>query len=73
MRIISYVLRQHSCLYSYLLCLQVIRTSDTSDATFQSLLEFSKAMKKVPVVCKVRWAEPVAIVTYFRHSHLLDA
>ena len=32
---------------------QVIRTTDTSEETFQSLMEFSKAMKKVPVVCKV--------------------
>ena len=32
---------------------QVIRTADTSDLTFNELTNFAKAMKKVPVSCKV--------------------
>ena len=31
----------------------MIRTVDTSDATFSELTNFAKAMKKVPVSCKV--------------------
>ena len=33
--------------------LQVVRTSEMSEETFQSLMDFCKTMKKVPVVCKV--------------------
>lgn len=35
------------------ICLQVVRTADTSDETFGALLAFGKAMKKVTVSCKV--------------------
>ena len=35
------------------LCVKVVRTEELSEESFQSLLDFSKAMKKVPVVCKV--------------------
>ena len=36
-----------------MICLQVVRTADTSDETFEALLAFGKAMKKVTVSCKV--------------------
>ena len=32
---------------------QVIRTPETSDETFNKLMEFSKNLKKTPVSCKV--------------------
>ena len=32
----------------------MVRTEDTSDQTFESLMEFGKALKKVTVACKVR-------------------
>ena len=31
----------------------MVRTDEISDDSFQTLLDFSKAMKKVPIVCKV--------------------
>lgn len=43
---------------------QVIGTSATSQETFDSLLNFSKALGKTPVSCKVRFD----ILDYFRNS-----
>ena len=36
------------------LLLQVVKTADTSDQTFESLMNFGKAVGKTPVACKVR-------------------
>ena len=36
-----------------IICSQVVRTADTSDETFEALMAFGKAMKKVTVSCKV--------------------
>ena len=36
-----------------IILLQVIRTADTSNATFDELTNFAKAMKKTPVTYKV--------------------
>jgi 3-hydroxyacyl-CoA dehydrogenase len=33
--------------------LEVIRTSSTSDETFQTMLDFGKALEKTTVSCKV--------------------
>ena len=39
--------------YEWTVCSQVVRTADTSDETFEALMTFGKAMKKVTVSCKV--------------------
>ena len=36
-----------------IICSQVVRIADTSDETFEALMAFGKAMKKVTVSCKV--------------------
>ena len=48
---------------------EVVRTPNTSDETFDALMEFSKTIKKTPVACKVLNTQDASFSAWLMAMH----